>query len=73
IAWFNPDGTLAWAKRAGGPFYGDNGLAITSLPDNSMALTGVYQNSATFGSSEPNETTLTAAGVFDIFVARFEP
>ncbi|MCD6218294.1 hypothetical protein J7L05_10635 [bacterium] len=68
IARYNPDGTLAWAKRAGGSSYG-----ITTLSDNSTVVTGYFYGSTTFGPGEPNETILTSAGNWDIFIARFEP
>jgi len=69
---YNPDGTLAWAKRAGGAS-NDWGNGITTLSDNSTVATGVFSKSATFGPGEPNETVLTSAGDYDIFIARFEP
>ncbi|MCX6645370.1 MAG: hypothetical protein NTY09_03295 [bacterium] len=70
IASYNPDGTLAWAKRAGGTSY-DEGYGITTLSDNSTVATGVFGGSATFGPGEPNQTDLTSAGLFDIFIARY--
>ena len=76
IARYNPDGTLAWAKRAGGADYfmaGDTGYGITTLTDNSTVVTGVFCVSATFGPGEPNETVLTSAGSSDIFIARYNP
>jgi uncharacterized delta-60 repeat protein len=74
IARYNLDGTLAWAKRAGGGWY-DEGHGITVLSDNSTVVTGWFQNSATFGSGEPNETVLYSAGMgdTDIFIARYNP
>jgi hypothetical protein len=70
IARYNPDGTLAWAKRAGG-VGGDWGYGITTLSDNSTVVTGFFQDSATFGPGEPNQTDLTSAGTSDIFIARY--
>ena len=72
IARYNPDGTLAWAKRSGG-VSSDYGWGITTLSDNSTVVTGVFYDSATFGPGEPNETILTSAGGLDIFIARFAP
>ena len=72
IARYNPNGTLAWAKRAGGRNW-DEGLAITTLSDSSTVVTGHFEDSATFGPSEINETVLTSAGDGDIFVARYNP
>jgi uncharacterized delta-60 repeat protein len=74
IACYNPDGTLAWAKSAGGAdsTFGDYGHAITTLSDNSTVVTGLFWGPATFGPGEPNQTVLTSAGV-DIFLARYNP
>jgi uncharacterized delta-60 repeat protein len=75
IARYNPDGTLAWAKRAGG-LYNDYGQKITALSDNSTVITGYFFSIATFGEGEPNETILTSAGGYeysDIFIAQYNP
>ena len=72
IARYNPDGTLQWAKRAGGSSY-DNSEAITTLSDNSVVVTGDFLSTATFGEGESNETMLTSVGGEDIFVARYNP
>jgi len=72
LARYNPDGTLAWAKRAGGNF-GDAGRAVAALPDDSIAVTGRFSHQAHFGQGEPNYTWLTSAGQDDIFIARYYP
>ena len=74
IAHYNPDGTLAWAKRAGGGsgnWHCGNG--ITALSDDSTVVTGIFDVTATFGLGEINETVLTSAGGYDIFIARYNP
>jgi uncharacterized delta-60 repeat protein len=71
IARYNPDGVLAWAKRAGGASYEDCGTGITALSDNSTVVTGQFDESATFGPGEPNQTVLTSVGEYDIFIARY--
>jgi uncharacterized delta-60 repeat protein len=73
IARYNPDGTLAWAKRAEGASGNDVGNGITTLSDNSTVVTGMFSVSATFGQGEPNETVLTSAGNDDIFIVRYNP
>ncbi|HDS30859.1 MAG TPA: hypothetical protein ENN67_07455 [Firmicutes bacterium] len=73
IARYNTDGTLAWAKSAGGEPWYDRGYGITALSDNSTVVTGFFDASATFGPGEPNQTVLTSAGNWDIFIARFAP
>jgi uncharacterized delta-60 repeat protein len=70
IARYNADGTLAWAKRAGGTAQ-DAGYGITALSDNSTVVTGFFKGSATFGQGEPNQTALTSAGGWDIFIAQY--
>jgi len=70
VAKYNPDGTLAWAKRAGGAGE-DHGQDLAAFPDGSFVITGYFTGSTTFGSGEGNETTLTSVGGQDIFVARF--
>ena len=64
IAKLNPDGSFAWAKRAGGTAE-DTGEGISSLPDGSSVITGEFEGQASFGS-----TTLTSAGDNDIFITK---
>jgi Beta-propeller repeat len=73
VAKFDTDGGLEWARQAGGsggPF-GDsgNGIAVDRAGD--ARVVGFFQSSATFGSAEPRETTLTSVGQTDLFVARY--
>ncbi|MCK4721409.1 PKD domain-containing protein, partial [bacterium] len=72
IARYYPDGSLAWAKHAGGT-EADVGLGITSLSDNSSVMTGYFTTEATFEEGEPNETILISYGIPDIFVALYAP
>jgi hypothetical protein len=72
IAKYNADGTLLWAKQAGGNNT-DNGRGISVLSDGSFFITGHFKRTATFGSGETNETSLTPAGFYDIFIAKFQP
>lgn len=72
IARYNTDGTLAWAKHAGGPG-GDSGFGITALSDDSTVITGHFSASAVFGFGEINKTILTSTGGGDIFIARYNP
>ena len=72
IARYNPNGTLAWAKSAGGPNI-DEGYEITALSDNTTVVIGYFRESATFGQGEMNETVLTSDGLYDIFIARYNP
>jgi len=76
VARYRADGTLAWAKSAGGRD-DDHGYAISAMSDNSVVVTGVFGqsdgNPATFGRSEPDETILKSAGGNDVFTARYNP
>jgi len=74
IAKYNPDGTLDWAKSAGGTV-DDRGWGISTLSDGSAIVTGWIQGTtATFGNaSEGNETVLTLVGANDIFIAKYNP
>ena len=72
IALYNPDGTLAWAKRIGGSDF-DECNGITTLSDNSTVVTGMFGGTTTFGEGDPNQTVLTPAGYYAIFIARYNP
>ena len=75
LACYNPDGTLAWARRAGGEGF-DYGWGVAVLSDGSALVTGwfgVFGSTATFGAGEANETFLTSEGNHDIFIARYIP
>ncbi|MBL6633285.1 MAG: fibronectin type III domain-containing protein [Thermoleophilia bacterium] len=56
---------VPWATQAGGTS-SDVGLGVSALPDGSSIVTGYFTGTATFGS-----TTLTDAGIDDVFVAKF--
>ncbi len=73
VAKYNPDGTLAWARRAGGEGGSDWGNDISALPDGSSLVTGYFEETALFGPGEDNETMLTSEGGRDVFVARYNP
>jgi len=73
IAGYDSDGALAWAKRAGGTG-ADECTGIAPLPDGSSFITGYFNNTASFGKGENNETSLTIEGTYeneDIFIARY--
>ena len=72
VARYNWDGTIEWAKRAGGSNY-DSGYGITALSDDSSVVTGYFDISAIFGPGESGETELISAGSWEIFVARYKP
>jgi hypothetical protein len=64
VARYHPDGTLDWARRAGGDGI-DRGVAISVLPDASpIWVVGHHDESATFGPGELHETILPGSGEF---------
>jgi hypothetical protein len=66
------DGTLRWAKRAGGSYAaepGDKGYGVAASPGGRVFVTGVFSETATFGPGEPRQTTLSGYGTF---VAAYE-
>ena len=73
LARYNADGTLRWAKRAGGdPSSFAQGISVAALPDGEALATGTYFGTATFGPGEPGEALLTGAGTGGgMFLARY--
>lgn len=72
VARYNNDGTLDWAKRAGGATNANRGTDVAALSDDSAVVTGYFQGTATFGQGEPNETVLTeSGGAWGAFLARY--
>ena len=60
----------AWAKHAGGSMH-DNAKRVFPLPDNSVLMTGQYDDRAVFGPGDKNETILKNAELGDVFVAKY--
>ena len=71
VAKYDASGDLVWAKRAGGTS-NDQGRGIAVDGSGNSFVTGSFQDPATFGPGETNETTLTSAGGSDIFVAKYD-
>ena len=65
VAKYLPDGSLDWARQAGGTS-DDRSYGVSTFADGSCVVTGDFSGTATFGT-----TTLTAAWGFDVFVARY--
>ena len=68
LARFNANGTLAWAKRAGGTKQSIMNDAI-AFDDGTIIATGYFDTSAVFGPGEANQTTLT--GKQEGFLAKY--
>jgi hypothetical protein len=70
VAKYNASGALQWAKRAGGTDL-ELGYGIGVDGSGNSYVTGYFDGSATFGAGEANQITLTSAGSYDIFIAKF--
>jgi len=64
VAKHNPDGTIAWAKRAGGTDY-DFGNGVSVDGNGNTYITGSFKATADFG-----PYNLTSQGDSDVFVAK---
>ena len=73
VAKYDSTGALVWAKQAvagtGGSAV-DRGQGIGVDGSGNSYVTGFFNGTAIFGPGEANETTLTSAGVGDVFVAK---
>ncbi len=63
---YNPSGTLAWAKRAGGTA-NDIGYGVEAAPNGSIYVDGVFYGTKTFG-----ETVLSRVTGSNGFLVKFE-
>jgi len=78
VAKYDPDGNLIWARQTGGPtssagyYVVENGYGIAVDGSGNSYVTGNFWGSAIFGAGDANETTLTSAGDWDIFVAKYD-
>ena len=70
VAKYDASGDLVWAKRACGTGI-DFGAGIGVDGSGNSYVTGLFEDSATFGPGKTNEATLTSAGDHDIFVAKY--
>jgi len=57
LARYDGDGNLVWARRAGSSSR-DEGVAVATLPDDEIAVTGFHSYYAVFGEGQINETVL---------------
>jgi hypothetical protein len=67
LAKYNPDGTVLWARRAGGTG-SDTGIAVAVDGSGNSYVTGSFEGVASFGT-----TNLTSLGLKDIFIAKYDP
>jgi hypothetical protein len=72
VAKYAPDGTLLWARGAGGSGQ-DEGFGIATDPRGNSYVTGRFGGTATFGAGEANEAVLEAVAGEDPFVAKYAP
>jgi hypothetical protein len=71
VAQYDTNGSLQWVKRSGGTG-ADRGFNIVVDDSGNSYVTGLFNGSAIFGPGEPNQTSLTSAGVGDIFFAKHD-
>jgi len=71
IARYDSDGSLVWAKGAGGNDT-DNGIGIVLPAGDSFVLFGSYIPPATLGKGESNEVVLDTDAGFGEFLARYD-
>jgi hypothetical protein len=67
VAKLDPSGNWLWAVRAGGTG-DDRGMVVSADGDGNSYIIGYFNGSADFGS-----TTLTSAGLADMFIAKLDP
>ncbi len=70
VAKYDANGALVWAKRAGGSGF-DSGWVIAVDGSGNSYVTSFFENSATFGPGEANETTVSGTG-YEIYVAKYD-
>ncbi|MBL8748022.1 MAG: hypothetical protein JNK78_02605 [Planctomycetes bacterium] len=70
VARFDADGTLAWARSAGGT-NDDEARAIAATADGGFLVSGAFHTLATFG-QPPSQRSIAAVGLRDAFVARYD-
>jgi hypothetical protein len=70
VARFEDDGSLAWARRAGGTDM-DLGTQVAACPDGTFLVLAIIQGTSVFGPGEAQETQLTAQGTPDLVLARY--
>jgi hypothetical protein len=74
---YDASGALAWARSAEGSNCAGGreiGRRIAIDPSGDVRVAGYFcSGPATFGAGEANETTLTSAGNWDIFTAKYGP
>ena len=71
VAKYDSSGALVWAKRAGGVGSAADGFGIAVDGSGNSYITGSFDATAIFGPGEANQTSLTAAGLWDIVVAKY--
>ena len=67
IAKYDSNGILKWTQQEGGTGF-DEAWGITVEDTGNIFITGFFENGAVFGLD-----TLTSAGLYDIFIAKYNP
>jgi len=67
LAKYDPEGSLAWVRKAGGVGY-DEARGVATDPSGNIYITGLFQDTASFGTSN-----IISAGLSDVFIAKYAP
>jgi hypothetical protein len=67
VAKYDPSGNVLWAKQGAGSAY-EEGQCLATDPAGNIYVMGRFQGTTTFG-----DTTLTAEGVWDVFLVKYSP
>lgn len=70
VARYLADGILEWAKGIGGPG-ADYSYDISTDTEDSILVAGAFSGESVFGLGEARETTLSAEGGLDAFLAKY--
>jgi len=70
---YDADGSLVWAKHAGGYSGDDEGYGVAVAPDGGVLIAGAFAERAEFGDDPDGTTYLQSRGMRDVFVAKLSP
>jgi hypothetical protein len=70
VARYDSSGNVTWAKAVSGS--GGSAVSRIAVVGSNVVAAGFLDGQATFGPGEPNQTVVTSAGPYDVFVAVFD-
>ncbi|MCP4605865.1 MAG: hypothetical protein GY847_36015 [Proteobacteria bacterium] len=72
MAKYSSDGTIIWAKRAGGVNGFEHNHGVSILSDGSVILTGYFYSSTAIFGEGAGAITLTKSAGYDCFIAKYD-